>query len=243
MFKNSVKTDAIIFYASFIGFVYAILYGAGGWWWAVSAAVHFFVIAVFSAIIHRYYCHDSFKANPTVAWLLSLVSTAYFYSSAIQWRVMHLCHHANADTEGDTHIRGWKGFLGYGYSQPAMKYFRAGIKLIRDKRLAFTHEYAIAIGITWGLFLLLIDPTLCLYAFVVPVFTNHFANRFHKQYGHAYTNDGKGGGSEYWWMEFIVPMGGEWLHKRHHIKAGIPYFKEKWYHMDPGGWIVRAISK
>jgi len=238
MFKNTTTTDMMVFYAGAIGTILVALYGPGGWWWALALAVHVTVISIFSAIIHRYYCHDAFKANPTVAFALSLVSTAYFYSSAVQWRVMHLCHHAYSDTPKDTHTTGLKGFFGKGYTAPEARFFKTGIRLMRDEKQAFVHEYAVLFGLGWGALLLAINVNLFMYAFIVPIFTNHLANRVHKQFGH----DGKGG-SEHWWMEFICPMGGEWLHRDHHINAGRSIFSRKWYHFDPGSVIVRAIRQ
>jgi fatty-acid desaturase len=44
-----------------------------------------------------------------------------------------------------------------------------------------------------------------------------------------------------WWMEFIVPMGGEWLHKTHHQMPWLEDFRTEAYHYDIGYKLIEII--
>jgi fatty-acid desaturase len=44
-----------------------------------------------------------------------------------------------------------------------------------------------------------------------------------------------------WWMEFIVPMAGEWLHATHHQQPWLANFKTEKYHYDIGNTIISII--
>jgi fatty-acid desaturase len=237
--KSSRHSDLAVFYLSAIAFLYALAFGAGGYWWVLTLSVHLTVITVFSAVIHRYYSHKAFEMNDTLAFWLSVLCVGYFYSGGPQWCILHTCHHANYDTKEDSNVKGWQGFFGYGYRQPPAMYFKAGLRLLRERRHSLLHEYAVPVGISFALvFYLLGGFNVFLYGYILPLFTNHLANRIHKQFGHT-----EHGGANRWWMEYIVPMGGEWIHTRHHIHAREPIFKEKWYQLDLGGTLVKMLSR
>jgi fatty-acid desaturase len=46
-----------------------------------------------------------------------------------------------------------------------------------------------------------------------------------------------------WLLEFIIPMGGEWLHKEHHDKPKLMDWATKPYYYDMGAHLIQMISK
>ena len=59
-----------------VGMTYALLH----WDWnlfVMSLIIHFCLITIFSAVIHRYYSHKAYAANDTLMWLLAVLTTQY----------------------------------------------------------------------------------------------------------------------------------------------------------------------
>jgi stearoyl-CoA desaturase (delta-9 desaturase) len=248
MLKNNIFFNNLIVYLCFVALIIGINLPVSIWWWALTFTIHLIVISIFSAVIHRYYCHDSFEANTDIMFLLSIISTAYFLPNPIQWRTMHGRHHAYSDKPNDPHYRGIAGFFGYGYDVATKiepKFIKNSIKLIRDKRLVWMHSNCLLIGLVYGLCLLAYDVNLFIFAFAIPIFTTHFGSRLHKQFAHGVIDKSSGtvGAKNRWWLEYIFPMGGEWIHEEHHNVSSNPFHKTKWYHIDTGGILIKLLSR
>jgi fatty-acid desaturase len=75
---------------------------------------------------------------------------------------------------------------------------------------------------------------------LVPMFTLIFSAGLHRTFSHAKT-----GIRNLWFLEYIVPMGGEWLHDEHHNSAKNPIFSNRWYEIDTGSvfvWLLKNRS-
>lgn len=239
MLMQTPKSDSIVFILSIIAAIYTLSLGITSWL-LVSLMTHIVVTSVFSAVIHRYYCHNSFKANENLMFGLSLIPAAYFYASPVHWRVMHTAHHVHSDTELDTHVKGFKAYFIGGYKEPPAKFNRLAISLLRDQKHRLLHKYFLTVGIVYGLILLLVNVNLFLYMYALPLFTIHLCNRLHRNYSH-YNNQA----TDRWYLEFIAPMGGEWTHKDHHKIANKEKFSRYWYEIDPGYaviWLSKKLS-
>ena len=235
MFKMT-KISANTFYA--IGLI-ALLFGLYresfdlAW---VSLFVHVLAISVFSAVVHRYFCHKAFDANKHLMWVLSIVSTIYNYATPLQWAVMHSAHHAYADTEKDPHFKGWKGIFTASYRDPPLRHLVAA-KWFRDAKHDFLFNYSVLLIVVWNLCLLAISVDVMLWVGLIPLFTLSLANGLHRAFSHV-----DRGATNRWYLEYICPMGGEWIHEEHHDKAGKSVFSNKWYELDTGGLIVRLFG-
>lgn len=249
MLKNNILFNILLVYLCFVALIVGVILPVSNWWWVLTVTIHIIVISIFSAVIHRYYCHDSFEANSNTMVLLSIISTAYFLPNPIQWRVMHSRHHAYSDTPKDPHLRGLVSFFGYGYdvaTKVEPKFVKYAINLIRDKRLVWIHSNGLLLGLAWGLSLLIYDVNVFLFAFAIPVFTTQIGSRLHKQFAHGFTDKSKSDteAKDRWWLEYIFPMGGEWIHQHHHLtSSNNPFYKTKWYHIDTGGMLIKLLSR
>lgn len=199
----------------------------------VSIFVHLLVISLFSAITHRYFCHRSYEANKTVAWLLSVIPALYGYSTPAGWASLHAAHHAYADTDKDTHLKGIKGLFTANYRKPPLK-FAIVAKWFYDKKHEVLHKYTLAFITVWFSFLYFVD--LLLWVGLVPLFTLHFCNGLHRVFSHKGTTV-----KNRWYLEYLVPMGGEWIHDDHHLNSKVCKFSNKWYELDTGYLFVRLI--
>jgi stearoyl-CoA desaturase (delta-9 desaturase) len=232
---NNRKTTAL-YYMGMVGFVVALTQ----WDWelaAVALGVHLFVISLFSAVVHRYFCHRAYEANPTVMWLLAFIPVTYGYATPSGWASLHSAHHAFADTDKDTHIKGWIGLFTAAYRMPPLK-FALAAKWFHGKGHEFLHKNAMGVVLAWLGVLALIGPKALIWVGLVPMFTLHFCNGLHRVFSHRGTT-----AKNRWYLEYICPMGGEWIHDEHHVNARKAIFANHWYEMDTGAFFVRLLAR
>jgi len=244
MFKNTTLVDVIVFYISAIFFAYSITITSNMWW--LSAVVHIITMSIFSAVIHRFYCHDAFKANEWTMKTLATISCAYLFPNPVQWRIYHAYHHAYGDTPKDPHNLGFAGFFGYGHNIPAheQRFLNNARRQMRDPYLMFLLNKQLLISLLWGGILAIIDVNLFLFAFAVPMFTIRLANRVHKELSHGKSfTTGERYATNHWWLEYICPMGGEWMHSDHHVVSNRENFNTKWYQLDTGWLLINIVRQ
>lgn len=230
-------TATALYYIGAIGFVFAL---AGKNWhflpWAI--AVHVLTISLFSAVTHRYFCHKAYEANRFVMWALSSIPVLYGYSTPIQWAVMHSAHHAYADTPKDPHGKGWAGLFTAAYKTPPQK-FAVMTKWFLDKKHQFLYDHALLFTLAYQTSLLMISVDVFLWIGLTPMFTLGLCNGLHRVFSHTKNNTV----TNRWYLEFIAPMGGEWIHDGHHMKATKAIFANRWFEVDTGGWLVRLLGR
>jgi fatty-acid desaturase len=72
---------------------------------------------------------------------------------------------------------------------------------------------------------------------MVPLFTLHFCGGLHRVLSHK-----SGRAQNRWYLEYICPVGGEWIHAEHHDDARKATFSNHWYELDTGGFFVKLFS-
>lgn len=133
---NNRRTTAL-YYVGAVGTLVAV-YEASVSALTLSLCVHILVISLFSAVVHRYFCHRAYEANPTLMWLLAFIPVAYGYSTPSGWAALHSAHHAYADTDKDTHLKGWAGLFTANYRMPPLKFALAGKWFHGDRHSFYT---------------------------------------------------------------------------------------------------------
>jgi fatty-acid desaturase len=206
------------------------------YWAMVALGVHILVISLFSAVVHRYFCHKAYEANPTLMLALSFIPVAYGYSTPAGWAALHSAHHAFADTDKDTHLKGWAGLFTANYRMPPLKFALTG-RWFHSPGHNFLHTKALVVVVAWQLILALISFEAFLWIGMVPLFTLHFCNGLHRVFSHKGTR-----AHNRWYLEYICPMGGEWIHEEHHDLATKPIFSSRWYELDTGSFFVRLFK-
>ena len=231
---NNRRTTAL-YYVGAVGALVAV-YEASVSALTLSLCVHILVISLFSAVVHRYFCHRAYEANPTLMWLLAFIPVAYGYSTPSGWAALHSAHHAYADTDKDTHLKGWAGLFTANYRMPPLKFALAG-KWFHGDRHSFLHNNALAVVLVWHVLLLLVSTDVFLWVGMVPLFRLHFCNGLHRVFSHKGTH-----AHNRWYLEYICPMGGEWIHDEHHDNAKKPIFSNRWYELDTGSAFVKLLK-
>jgi stearoyl-CoA desaturase (delta-9 desaturase) len=226
----------LLYYFSFIGFVIALITIAPHYF-VISLIIHILIISLFSGVTHRYFCHKAYTTNPFVAWFCSLITVMYGYASPIAWTAMHAAHHAFADTDKDPHIKGIAGLFTASYKFPP-KRFLSESRWFVDKKHKILHNFSFLILVMWLSLLFLISPQLFLIVGLVPIFTLKFGDAMHRVFSHK----GKSANNN-WWLEYIVPMGGEWIHKEHHNDVRKIKFSNRWFELDTGFLIIKLLER
>lgn len=232
---NNAKTTAI-YYLALAGTIYAIFH----WQWhlaTLSLLIHVAVITIFSAVTHRYFCHQAYEANPRLMWWLSLIPVAFTYSSPVAWARLHSAHHAFPDTEKDSHIKGWRGIITTYYRVPSIRFALAG-RWFYNPAHEWLQKNSFVVPVIFSTILALISWQALIWFWMVPVFTLHLVSNIHKTFSHS-----ADGALNRWWMEYILPLGGEWIHRPHHDDARRPRFADHWYQLDTGGMLARMLAR
>lgn len=224
--------------ASYIGLA-AMAYGthalitgvASLWWLAPMLFFTFWMLMGVTVGMHRLFCHQAFKTSWFWQWMLGIFGTLAIYGSTIQWPSMHMSHHQFSDTDRDPHYTGWQ-YLFWKKNRPTTFNRRVLVRLRKDPMHAFLHDYYVLIPLAATIGLSLISLNALVFCYLIPLGWLHLVGSAHQVFAH------KDGPRDQEWLEYILPTGGEWLHRHHHdapkdIKFG---------RSDIGYHLIRAIA-
>ena len=212
-----------------------------GWtpWLLLSFTIHIVIINFFTVAQHRYYSHKAFEANEHLMFALSWCAGLFFYPSIVSYVMGHTAHHTLSDTDEDTHIRGWKGLFGVNHKPPPIKYLKIGMRLSQIKKHKWMHDNIVNVQFAFAALMFLILPLhVFLYAYIIPIFTMHLCGRLHTNISHS---DEKP--CNRWYLEYLLPFGGEWHHANHHDEHNNIKFGQKWYELDTGYWFSKLLIR
>ena len=218
------------------------------------AAISWLIIGPISSVItlHRLLTHRSFKTYPWLETILSYISVISTVGPTMSWVALHRQHHAQSDREGDPHSS-WadgkfnfkeaiKVWLGYDWKVPAIP-----VRYIKDLMRSPTHKFIFKhyfkIIFAFSAVLLLIDPALWLFAYVVPAsMTVHLIGVVNVLgHYHGYRNHETKDHSSNSWIANIVSLGEGW-HNNHHAKPANYHTGEKWWEWDLMGSLIKLIK-
>jgi stearoyl-CoA desaturase (delta-9 desaturase) len=198
-----------------------------------------------SLTYHRYFTHKSFEFK--YQWIKKICMTFALLAgrgSPIGWVYVHRLHHGFSDTANDPHDPkryGWKVFF------PHMLHYGETInkKIIKD---LFTREHVdinkfyLLFIIVWATILLLINPYLLVFFYLIPVFLSGLALDLFVFLSHAYgyrNHNTRDNSKNNWFISLI--LWGEGWHNNHHNSPNNYTTQEKWYEVDLLGYIIRLI--
>ena len=216
---------------------------------------------------HRHFTHRSFRANKPVRVLLAIAGSVAAQGSLSYWVSNHRRHHHYADHPGDIHspyyaedrpigfLRGfWHSHMGWTFNHQMTNPLIFGRDLYRDRTIARVNQLyllwvflGLAIpaalggllsgswigagtGFLWGG---LARMFFC-YHFTnaIDSVTHIFGRQSFRTQDHS-TNVP--------WM--VLPTMGEGWHNNHHAFPSSAIFGFRWWQVDPGAWLIRALAK
>jgi len=217
------------------------------------AFVFWLIIGPISSVItlHRLLTHRSFKTYLWLENLLSYISVISTVGPTISWVALHRQHHATSDRAGDPHSpyvegrfnlkQAIKVWIGYDWKIPNIPVaYVKDLMRSRTHRFIFNHYFKIIFAFSF--ILILIDPVLWLFVYVVPASMTVHLIGIVNVLGHTHgyrTYDTKDKSTNSW-IANIISMGDGW-HNNHHARANNWYSGETWWEWDLMGLIIKYI--
>ena len=220
--------------------------GAGWGWWIAALFVMFLYGCVgLSVGYHRYFSHRSFEVSRPVEIGFIVLGVLGCLGSPVGWMVMHRRHHAHSDEAGDPHaphILGARtmycGAYADGISPHALN-----SELKKDSVMRWVHLRYLPLALAWPLALLAITPMAFLFLWAVPMsltfiaapLTNYACHKWGAQPHRT------GDNSRNNWLIALLYWGEGW-HNNHHARPRRAMFGERWWQVDIGGAVCRALA-
>lgn len=250
---HSIKILRIVQIIAWLSFPFVLIFPETFNLLAFLIGVLFITAIGSSAGLHRYFGHKSFITGKIRHWILAFVTTLSTQGSIALWVVYHRAHHKFADTEDDpispTFVGFWKAFFAiqdvndYKEIRP-----RLIVKELKDPAVKFFHDWYWPTIITYVVILSLIDTTLILNMYLLPVFMVRFTFGMQNTFGHGFPKIGayknhntKDQSVNSPYVNLLTFCLGETLHNNHHANPGKYNYKENWYEIDLTGWIIKRM--
>jgi stearoyl-CoA desaturase (delta-9 desaturase) len=205
---------------------------------------------------HRLFAHRSYRASPVLRWVFLVFGAAAFQNSALAWSADHRDHHAHSDGPGDPYsiTRGfWWAHMGWMFrSRPGSASPEQRLTdLARHRSVVLQHRWYAAIAIAAGLALptalgalwgdplggLLVAGALRAVVVLQATFcinsVAHFVGR--RTYDRASTARDS--------IATALITFGEGFHSFHHRFQADYRNGVRWWHFDPGKWLIWACER
>lgn len=212
--------------------------GLSSWYFLLTVGFYFAVATSLSVGYHRLFTHRTFKCARIWHYVFALVGTIAWHGSPIQWVALHITHHRYPDSERDPHYTGWSYLFHKRYRPVKLDLWRTR-QLLTSPFHKFIHEYyvLICLGYMWGLWL--ISPMALLFGYLMPMGVVGLVGGLHQVIAHGVNQEKHARNLPL--LEFVIPSMGEWMHRKHHEDSRSWDFRDAWWHLDMGSWVVRAI--
>ena len=230
----------------------ALAYVLFSWsWWPIVCLLIYqkFVVSLLGNQIaqHRYFSHRSFVTTPiwhrvlSVASLLTAVSPVFYAS-------IHRHHHVHSDTERDPHgpVNGWLRSAFYWHFTDVTRYrMRIAADLLRDRTVAWCHEYVNVFVLVVALLLSAVDYNLSL-AFLAGIALNDIdltmirSALVHTRLPGSYrTYNTVDASWNNMWLQLL--HWSEGLHNNHHAFPNRYDTALLWYEFDLSGYLIKKF--
>jgi stearoyl-CoA desaturase (delta-9 desaturase) len=200
---------------------------------------------------HRQLTHDSYKTNPLLTKLFSVLGCFAGTGSPLAWVAIHINHHLKSDKPDDPHSPLYKGIkifsLDYVNEVNNDTKWRMR-KLVTDTFQQFLHRYYFAIIALYSIILFMIGGFwLMVFLHWTPALVTGLMSNVVNYVGHkpnwlgGYRSHNLNDQSTNNWV-WSIPSWGESWHNNHHRFPKNAYFGTKWWEIDISGLIIKLIK-
>lgn len=217
------------------------------WKYFIISLFVYFITGCFGMTMtyHRLLTHKSWTAPRWFVHVGSLCGAYGLVGSPIAWVSIHREHHAFTETDLDPHSPHTKGFFNAQYLSmfniPKLRYV---VDLVRDNFQIKLHQYYFLIhGIIFTT-LLVLNPMLLLFAYLVPAAILWNAGSFINTLNHTvgYRNSETRDNSTNNFLTGYL-MWGEGWHNNHHASPKNWNFQVRPWEFDIGGFFIKRLMK
>lgn len=211
-FQNWMRT--LTTWVGIAGAVYGgllIYSGAASLYWLIGTFV-VYQICMFSSSVgyHRLFTHKAFETNAFWKWFFAVWGVGFGNGSSCAWVFVHRGHHLYSDTAKDPHETTFRIF--FRLKHKMVEYDLWQVKwLLRGAHHYYTHKYAVIFFLAFLFLASLVSLKFFLFCYLIPMAWQQVAGNLL----YMFTHD-KNGPVDRFWIGFLFPAAGEWLHKSHH---------------------------
>lgn len=231
---------------AYLSLVPMVLYATPLQWGTAIAVMYFVGVVGITTTYHRLLAHRAFKPQRWFYYVGSLVGVYGIMSSPLAWVGIHIEHHKHTDKHGDPHsphlLRWWQ--VKWTIQYRALK--KAPPYLARDPFQRFIHTRYFTVHLLILAAFLTFYPFGAIYLYLAPAALGlelgHLVNLFsHRRwFGYRrYATDDHSVNNPV----LAAINGGEGLHNNHHGDPRNPNFSRRWWEIDVGYWLVRAVRQ
>lgn len=233
-YLSSVTPSVVLLFVSIV-FLYLTLFGI-------------------TAGYHRLYAHPTYRAKTGAELILLLLATAALQGSALRWSSDHRLHHAHTDQEKDPYsvAKGfWYAHVLWIYTPPYPLQHRLLTDLLRQPLVVWQHKYYFVLALATNLLpisiiglvtgewlgaLLFVGIWRLIFSYHITWFINSLAHYWGER---SYAKELSARDNAILALMTV----GEGYHNFHHTFPGDYRNGVKWYHFDPGKWLIWSLHK
>jgi len=253
IFTSSTRGAQIFLLVSLLGTIIALYtYGI-----SASAALlillGYFLYGCLGIVVtyHRRLTHNSYKTNPWLTKVFSILGCFAGTGSPLAWVAIHINHHLKSDKPEDPHSPLYKGLriftLDYVNEVDTDTKWRMR-RLVTDKFHQFLHRYYFVINIFYSLLLFILGGFwLMIFFHWTPAAITGLMSNVVNYVGHkpawwgGYRTYNLNDQSSNNWL-WAIPSWGEAWHNNHHRFPKDFTFKKQWWEFDISGIIIKLIK-
>lgn len=207
-------------------------------WIVVSLLLYFWIAITITAGYHRYFTHNMYSCSKFWEYAYSITGCISINSSPVEWSSVHILHHKHSDTDNDPYDSTYRHFLRF-KDRIDIKLSKHSLKMLRDPRHKFFFEHSFSLSVIYlVLVCLLFGIPGLVFLYGLPISLYLVTSGIHTITAHKDKTP-----RNYWFLEFLIPMAGEWIHKEHHNDPRIVIFNYRPEFFDLGGFFIKVISR
>ncbi len=253
---NAVYFAAVHLLALVAAPLWGVLVGFSGWAWLTAGLIWLFSGLSITAGYHRLWSHRSYRAAWPLKLFFVIFGTFSLQNSVLIWCARHRVHHRFVDdVERDPHsIRAgfWHAHIGWmlrRWSSSDVDFDQVR-DLQADPLLRWQHQHYwvltwllnLGVPVLLGLLVGEVIGMVLLAGAVRLVFSQHctfFINSLAHSWGKRHYSEGNSSRDNGW---LALLTWGEGYHNFHHTFQADYRNGERWWHFDPGKWLIGACS-
>ena len=220
--------------------------GADSIWWFTSFILYLTIALTVSVGYHRLFCHNAFECSEFWHWFFGIVGCISLNTSPLQWSAVHIQHHKLSDTDADPYDSNFNHYLRF-KERTDIPPTKNEVRLLRKPMHKLFLEHSLSICLIYATLTLLFGVKAFIFLWALPTSTYLVTAGLQTIFAHAgklKPNDTRRSTARNLWiLEFVIPMGGEWLHKEHHEKPKLMDWGTRFYYYDMGAQLIRLIGK
>jgi stearoyl-CoA desaturase (delta-9 desaturase) len=215
-------------------------------WWILSFLIYLTIALTVTVGYHRLFTHNAFETSRFWHWFFGVVGCVSLNSAPMHWSVVHINHHKYSDTDKDPYDSNFSHYLRF-KERTDLQVTKNEVRMLKDPMHQFFVDNSLTLSLCYAAITAAFGFDAFLFLWALPTTTYLVTAGLHTIFAHGKRlseNDSqRSSARNLWLLEFLIPMGGEWLHKEHHEKPKLMDWATRSHYYDMGAQLIRLIGK